>query len=88
MDTEVCVGWNFENEIQKRIEVQKLGEYLSDIRRMKGLSLKEASEVTGISMSYLHRLENNMKLPSYSTLSKLKKGYGLIEERSSKCSAY
>ncbi|WP_341959920.1 helix-turn-helix domain-containing protein [Planococcus maritimus] len=80
MDAKKIAGYMFDCEILKLIEVKESGKYLSDIRRMKGMSLKEASEITGISMSYLHRLENNKKVPSYSTLSKLTKGYGLIEE--------
>lgn len=56
----------------------KLGEFLKEQRRNKGLSLKEVEEEIEISASYLNRLEKgNRQNPSIFVLERLSKFYGL-----------
>ena len=49
---------------------------LREIREGKGLTLKQVSEDTGFSISFLSRLENNKSSITLSNLSKLLKYYG------------
>ena len=51
-----------------------LGENIKLIRKLKSLTLKEMSFKTGITSSFLSDIENNKKLPSVETLSKLSEG--------------
>ncbi|MFL0270101.1 helix-turn-helix domain-containing protein [Candidatus Clostridium radicumherbarum] len=49
-----------------------LGDYIKSIRQIKGLRLTEVSEKSGISTSYLSRLENSKRVsPSQEILQKL-----------------
>lgn len=48
------------------------GSYLRDLRNSKNLSLKDLQELSGISASYLNRLENcGRRSPSFGILEKL-----------------
>lgn len=51
-----------------------LGENIKIIRKIKSLTLKEMSLITGITSSFLSDIENNKKLPSVETLNKLAEG--------------
>lgn len=54
----------------------KLGDELKTARIIKGLSLREVENVTGISNSYLSQLENNkIKKPAIQILHRLSKLY-------------
>lgn len=56
----------------------KLGEVIARARKLKGWSLAKASEETGISAAYLHKLEkNNVQEPSPTQLHKLAEPFGL-----------
>ncbi len=51
------------------------GEHLKTLRKRKGLMLKDVSEKSKISITYLNRLENNKrKSPSLAVLRKLASG--------------
>lgn len=55
-----------------------LGMYLRDIRKAKGLSLKQVEEEIEVSASYINRLEKgNRQNPSIFVLEKLSSFYGL-----------
>lgn len=54
------------------------GEWLSSIRDSKGWSLVRAAEETGVSSSYIHRIEKGTRsVPSVPKLEQLAKGYGI-----------
>lgn len=54
--------------------VNGFGDYLKCMRENKGLRLKDVAERSGISVSYLNRLERNQRFnPSISLLTKLVK---------------
>jgi transcriptional regulator with XRE-family HTH domain len=59
-----------------------LGGYLRQFRKQKGLSLQELAERSGISLSYLSRIERGERgrLPSLETLLQIGKGLGLTPE--------
>ncbi|WHH58444.1 helix-turn-helix domain-containing protein [Petroclostridium sp. X23] len=49
----------------------KLGEKIKKIRKEKNLTLKDISNLVGISISYLSDVENNRKNPSVESLTKI-----------------
>lgn len=50
------------------IEPEKLGERLRHLRKQKGLTLNELSELAGVSQPFLSGLENGDKQPRLQTL--------------------
>jgi transcriptional regulator with XRE-family HTH domain len=59
-----------------------LGKYLKDARELKGLSLRDVENHTGISNAYLSQLEGDkIKRPSPVWLHKLSELYGVAYER-------
>lgn len=46
---------------------------LKSICAVKGLSFKELSKATGLSLNYIYEIERGSKTPSVDTLKKLKK---------------
>ncbi len=63
-------------------QTKSLGEELKVARTIKGLSLREVEDLTGISNSYLSQLENDkIKKPSVHILHKLAKLYEVGFER-------
>ena len=48
-----------------------LGEHVRNIRKKRGITLKELSEKTGLSIGYISQIERNLTDPSLSTLRKL-----------------
>jgi transcriptional regulator with XRE-family HTH domain len=53
----------------------KLGVKLRDLRLARGLSLKEASDITGVPQPTLSRIENNKMAPTIGLLSKIVGGF-------------
>lgn len=54
-----------------------LAEYLNAMRENRDMKLREVSERTGLSISYLSDLERGRTLPSIETLEKLASCYGM-----------
>jgi transcriptional regulator with XRE-family HTH domain len=50
---------------------QQIADRIREIRKSKGLTLKEFGEKTGISRGMLSRLENNLSSPPIGTLAKI-----------------
>lgn len=67
--------------IERHIEYfqdNTFGEWLAGIRKEKGWSLAKAAEVTGVSSSYIHRIERGTRgVPSVSKLEQLASGYDI-----------
>ena len=55
----------------------KLGEKLRALRETRGISLKEASDITGVPRPTLSRIEHNKMAPTIGLLSKVVAGYGV-----------
>jgi transcriptional regulator with XRE-family HTH domain len=55
----------------------RLGEKLREIRAERGLSLKEANDLTGVPSATLSRIENNKMAPTLGLLSKIVEGLRL-----------
>ncbi|MGE4274073.1 MAG: helix-turn-helix domain-containing protein [Desulfitobacterium sp.] len=51
-----------------------IGEKLKKLRNDKGLTLRELSEITGVSISFISDIENNRRNPSVEYLQKLAHG--------------
>ena len=45
-----------------------LGEHVRNIRKKRGITLKELAEKTGLSIGYISQIERNLTAPSLSTL--------------------
>src|ERR1035438_7711104 len=67
------------------ISVHDLGEYLREQRQSAQLSLRQLSEVAGISNPYISQIERGLKKPSAEILQALAKALygraGILEER-------
>jgi transcriptional regulator with XRE-family HTH domain len=74
------------------ISLQELGDYLREQRQSARLSLRQLSEVAGISNPYISQIERGLKKPSAEILQALAKGLrisaeslyiraGILEER-------
>ena len=61
-----------------------LGTFLAVCREIKGLSLRDAAERTGICYNVLSRMERGENRPSFDAVAKLAKLYGLRLERLAK----
>ena len=48
-----------------------LGEHVRNIRKKRGITLKELAEKTGLSIGYISQIERDLTDPSLSTLRKL-----------------
>ena len=48
-----------------------LGELVRNIRKKRGITLKELAEKTGLSIGYISQIERDLTGPSLSTLRKL-----------------
>lgn len=55
----------------------KLGEKLRALRETRGISLKEASDITGVPRPTLSRIEHNKMAPTIGLLSKIVAGFGV-----------
>lgn len=58
------------------IEITELGSTLRTMRKTNRLTLKQASELTGLSLSFLSDVERGIVDPSLTTLQKLALCYG------------
>ena len=56
---------------------RKLGERLAELRRQNGWTLEKVSKMTGVGVSTLSKVENQMNGASFDTLLKLSKGLGM-----------
>ncbi len=56
---------------------QKLGARLAELRRQKGWTLEKVSQMTGVGVSTLSKVENQLNGASFDTLLKLSHGLGL-----------
>ena len=54
---------------------------LQELRHTKNLTQKQVADKTGISFSFIVKLENGYRLPSHSTLEKLAKIYKVSIEK-------
>lgn len=78
------------NEFQKKIKVfhkrlaneidSEFGSYLKQERLSKNLSLKDLEDITGISSSHIHRIENNNRKPSIRVIEKLARALNIPNE--------
>ena len=50
---------------------------LKNLRHEKGYGLKDLSEITGISVSYINEIEKGKKYPKYEKIINLAKGLGV-----------
>lgn len=78
----------FKRELQRKREVierhikyfqdNKFGEWLAGLRHNKNWSLAQAAKETGVSSSYIHRIEKGTRgIPSVAKLDQLAKGFGV-----------
>lgn len=59
-------------------ENMSLGEFVKGLRKDKGVSLSEMEESTGLSRSYINRLENSSREnPTLDSISRLVKYFGI-----------
>ena len=56
---------------------QRIGPAIRRLRQQRGLSLSDLAERTGISVSYLSRLEKGRSVPSFTLLSRLGQELGV-----------
>ncbi|MDQ9093085.1 helix-turn-helix transcriptional regulator [Pseudoalteromonas haloplanktis] len=54
-----------------------IGNAVKECRELKGLSLGQLSELSGVDKSYLSKIENNKRDPSMSSLMSICKGIGI-----------
>lgn len=63
----------FENRLDRCIEVD-FGKWIKELRNEKGLSLKQLENISGVTSSYIHRIENGARRrPSVGIAEKLAK---------------
>lgn len=55
-------------------EIMSLGEHIKELRKKKGLTLRELSKKIGISISFLSDIENSRSKPSLQKLEAIAKG--------------
>lgn len=55
---------------------RSVGETIRDLRKHRGLSLRDAAEATGLSPSYISSIERGAAAPSIASLQKLGAAYG------------
>lgn len=70
----------FRNKVSRVIE-DDFGSWIRQLRKAKGYSLKDLESVTGVTASYIHRIESgSRKTPSIPIAEKLAIGLGLNSE--------
>lgn len=57
--------------------IAELGDHLRNHRKLTGISLRDASERTGLSRTYISQIECGYTLPLEGTVRKISKGLGL-----------
>lgn len=64
-------------DIHEEVKALKLGRQIRQIRNRKRLTLKNVSDVTGLSKPFLSQIENNLTVPPIATLLKISKALGV-----------
>ena len=59
------------------INKEKMGEFISQLRKEKGMTQKELSEVTKIYQADISKIERGLANPSVSTLQRLEDGLNM-----------
>jgi XRE family transcriptional regulator, regulator of sulfur utilization len=72
----VIIGYNFVIN-QLGAETMKFEDRARELRSQKGLTLKDLSAVTGLSISYLSDIERGRTIPSLTTLETLSKAFNI-----------
>jgi len=62
---------------EKDFEEIRVGEKIKALREQKGLSLKDAADLTGFSTALLSQMENHLVSPSLGTIIKLARSFGV-----------
>ncbi|MEI9918541.1 MAG: helix-turn-helix transcriptional regulator [Bacteroidota bacterium] len=62
---------------KKKELLRKFGQKLSEVRKKKGLSLRELAALCDVDASEIHRLEHGLKNPTIATISDLALGLGM-----------
>lgn len=60
----------FHNRLDREVN-PKFGEKLKELRESKGMSLKDLEYVSGVTASYINRIENGKRKPSVAKIEKL-----------------
>ena len=60
----------FHNRIERTINPE-FGERIKQLREAKGMSLKDLEHVSGVTSSYVHRIEKGLRKPSVEKIEKL-----------------
>ena len=60
----------FHNRIERTINPE-FGEKIKELREAKGMSLKDLEHVSGVTSSYVHRIEKGLRKPSVEKIEKL-----------------
>ena len=68
-------GWTRSSDLLDL--TSQLGEKLRDLRVARGITLKEASDITGVPRPTLSRIEHNKMAPTIGLLSKVVAGFGV-----------
>ena len=67
----------FEKRLERKVR-ENFGSMLRHLREARGLSLAELGEITGVSASYINRIElGERKAPSYPIIEKLARGLSI-----------
>ena len=66
-----------ETEIQRDVDALCLGTKIRSLRRKRGLTLREVSDLSGLSKSLLSQIENDNSAPPIPTLVRIAKSLGV-----------
>ena len=66
--------------LKRRENNMTIGEKLKSLRVRMGMTLKEQSEILGVSLNTVYRWESNMTIPRRGTLIAIAKHYGVSTE--------
>lgn len=75
----INVHWQKLPAKQSMEGLKRLGQYLSELRLRRDLSLAKVSSKVGTNTSYLSEIEHGRKMPDDNLMSELAKFYGLDE---------
>jgi transcriptional regulator with XRE-family HTH domain len=59
-------------------ETEKLGLFLTAIRKQKGMSQEELAEITGLKRPNISKIEKGVQSPTYETLAPILKALDLV----------
>ena len=62
----------------QQIDNEKLGKFITELRKEKNLTQKELAERTGIDQADISKLENGTRNPSVNLLKRLAEGMGMV----------